>query len=277
MSEARKTGQPPDFGSGGGRSGGGGIGGAIGGILGNPEVREKLEKAGKRKLQGLLGKLLATIVDALDGDDDDDDDKPQPAPAPQPGSQPGTAPAPSPAPQPAPPSPEAEERRINGGHARLTGIRHKGPQGEEIKGERLREVRNGDNGPSDGWYAFDCTPTVDGQEFGPMPDSEAQRFPDAGGPRGYDRQTHPGVQGVRSWDGLTTKGDSGGHQVVRLTWDEELTAGSAELVHEGGNHGCTPRIKTVGARGRLTNLRFLAAGGVVIPVEPSTLNIGRQE
>lgn len=163
------------------------------------------------------------------------------------------------------------DKQIDGGHAGLTGINEKGPQGPAIKGERLREVRNGDNGPSDGWYAFDCTPTVNGEDLGPMPDSEAQSG------KQYDRQTNPEAQGIAAWDGSSTEGDSGGHQIVRLTWDDALTSGSAELVHEGGNHGCTPRIKTVGARGKLTNLRFLAAGGVKIPCRPSTLNIGRQE
>lgn len=165
----------------------------------------------------------------------------------------------------------SEQRRIDGGHAHMGMPREKGPQGAEVGGKRRREIEGGDNGPSDGWYPFDCTPTVGGVEFGPMPDSEAN----SGKP--YDRQTHPGVQGVPSWDEQTTSGDSGDHQIVRLSFDQELTQGSAELVHEGGNHGCTPRIKTVGARGRLTNIRFVAAGGVVIPCRPSSLNIGRQE
>lgn len=162
-------------------------------------------------------------------------------------------------------------RVIEGGRAHLTGIHERGPQGPAIKGERLREVRAGANGPADGWYAFDCTPLVEGKDLGPMPDSEAQ----SGKP--YDRQTNPEAQGIPSWDGTSTSGDSGSHQIVRLQFDAELRQGEAELVHEGGNHGCTPRIKTRSCWGRLTNLRFVAANGVVIPCDPSTLNIGRQE
>lgn len=261
-----KTGQPPQFSGGGG---GGGIKGALGELLDNDEVKAKLAKAGKRKLAGLLGKLVDAIGDLLDGDDDDDDDKKQEA-QPQPGTS-TPAPAPSTPSTPSTPAAPPALRRIEGGRAHLTGVHEQGPQGPEIKGERLREIRAGANGPSDGWYALDCTPKVEGEDLGPMPEREAR----SGKP--YDRQVNPEAQGILSWDESTSAGDSGGHQVVRLAWDDELTAGTAELVHEGGNHGCTPRIKTRGARGRLTNLRFLAAGGVVIPCEPSTLFIGRQE
>lgn len=167
----------------------------------------------------------------------------------------------------------SEQRIIAGGHAHMGMPREKGPQGQEIGGARRREVEGGDNGPSDGWYPYDCTPKdQSGVDFGPMPDSEVQAHPDDQ----YDRQTNPEMQGVPSWDGTTTSGTSGDHQVVRLAWDEELTAGGAELVHEGANHGCSGRIKTVGARGRLTNIRFDYKGGS-IPCRPSTLNIGRQE
>lgn len=149
------------------------------------------------------------------------------------------------------------DRKVAGGKAHLTGIKEKGPQGERIKGERLREVRNGDNGPSDGWYEFDCTPTdQDGEEFGPMPQGE---------------EVNPEFEGVPTFDGDPNT------QALRLTWEDNLTSGTADLVHEYANHGCTPRIKTVGARGKLTDLRFLAADGVVIHVKPGTLNIGRQE
>jgi hypothetical protein len=168
----------------------------------------------------------------------------------------------------------AEQRLIVGGRAHMGMPREKGPQGKEVGGARKREIEKGDNGPSDGWYPFDCTPKdQNGVDFGPMPNSEYQAHPNDQ----YDRQTNPEVEGVPSWDGKTTSGTSGDHQVVRLTWDEELTSGSAELVHEGANHGCTPRIKTRDARGKLVNLRFVAANGVVIPVSPSTLHIGRQE
>lgn len=156
------------------------------------------------------------------------------------------------------------DRRVAGGRAHLTGVNNKGPQGEPIKGERLREIRAGANGPSDGWYAFDCTPKdADGKDFGPMPESERSK-------PGTD-QVNPEFEGVPSFDGDPNT------QALRLQFDSELTEGTADLVHEYANHGCTPRIKTVGARGKLTNLRFVAAGGVEIPVEPSTLNIGRQE
>lgn len=172
-----------------------------------------------------------------------------------------------PAPVPPPPKekPKMSDRKVAGGKAHMTGINEKGPQGAPIKGERLREIRDrGDNGPSDGWYAFDCTPTdQNGKEFGPMPESEK------GKPA--EEQVNPEFDGVPTFDG------SENTQALRLTWDDELTSGSADLVHEYANHGCTPRIKTVGARGRLTGLRFLAADGVVIPVRPQTLNIGRQE
>lgn len=164
------------------------------------------------------------------------------------------------------------DRVITGGKAHITEIREKGPQGQALKGDRLREVRDrGANGPSDGWYAFDCTPNDGQADYGPMPESEANSG------KQYDRQTNPETQGTPSWDNSTTSGDSGGHQIVRLKWDDELTSGEAELVHEGGNHGCTPRIKSRSARGKLTNLRFEAANGVVIPVRPPTLHIGRQE
>lgn len=156
------------------------------------------------------------------------------------------------------------DRKIAGGKAHITGIHEKGPQGPALKGERLREVRDqGANGPSDGWYAFDFTPTdADGKEFGPMPASEQRKK--------AEDQVNPEFDGVPTFDGGEDT------QAARLEFDAELTAGTAELVHEYANHGCTPRIKTVGAQGKLTNLRFLAADGVVVAVSPSTLNVGRQ-
>lgn len=148
------------------------------------------------------------------------------------------------------------DRRVVGGKAHLTGIHEKGPQGPRVTGERLREVRSGDNGPSDGWYEFDCTPTdAEGREFGPMPEGA---------------EVNPEFEGVPTFDGDPST------QALRLqfTFTGE---GTAELVHEYANHGCTPRIKTVGARGQLVNLAFVAANGVRIPVEPSSINIGRQD
>jgi hypothetical protein len=154
------------------------------------------------------------------------------------------------------------ERRVAGGKAHLTGIKEKGPQGERIGGARLREIRGGDNGPSDGWYEFDCTPVdAEGKEFGPMPDSER-------GKPGTD-QVNPEFEGVPTFDGDAAT------QPLRLQFDYE-GEGSVDLVHEYANHGCTPRIKTRSARGKITNLRFVAAGGVEIPVEPSAINVGRQ-
>lgn len=158
---------------------------------------------------------------------------------------------------------------ITGGHARVTGIKEKGPQGPRVAGDRFREVIAGANAPHDAWLETDFTPNVNGRDLGPMPESEAQ----SGKP--YDRQTNPEAQGINAWDGSSTSGDSGNHQIARLVFDYE-GEGDVSLVHEGGNHGCTPRIKCIDATGTITNLRFVCFGGVEVTVSPSTIHVGRQ-
>lgn len=157
------------------------------------------------------------------------------------------------------------DRRIVGGTAKLTGALEGGRMGERVKGERLREIKRGDNAPHDCSLEFDCTPTdQEGDDFGPMPESEVSK-------RAEDRR-NPEFEGVEAWDG------SDSHQAVRLLFEYEGD-GSADLTNEYANHGCTPRIRVKTGpeeSGRLTNLRFVAAGGVVIPVRPDLINIGRR-
>lgn len=158
----------------------------------------------------------------------------------------------------------SEARRITGGRAVLTGVIEGGPQGTRIKGDRLREIKRGDNAPHDSFLEFDCTPhDAEGDDFGPMPESELGKRPE-------ERQ-NPEFEGVETFDGDPNT------QAVRLQFDYEGD-GSADLANEYANHGCTPRIRVrtpPDGGGRLTNLRFVAAGGVVIPVRPSSINIGR--
>lgn len=176
-------------------------------------------------------------------------------------------------PAPVPPprgEPMSEAKSIDGGRAHMGMPRYKGPQGQEIGGKRRREVEAGDNLPTDSWVPFDCTPTVGGKDCGPMPDSEVKAHPKP------EDQTNPDMQGVTSWDGKTTEGTSGDHQVVRLACDKHLDKGDVDVVHEYASHGCNGRFKFVDAEGYVDNIRFDYHGGS-IPCRPSRLNVGRQE
>ena len=153
-------------------------------------------------------------------------------------------------------------RRVAGGKAALTGIVEKGPQGQRVKGERLREIRNGANAPHDSWIEFDCTPEDQNSvPFGPMPE---------------------GAEVNPEWAGQPTFDGDPDTQPMRLLFDYEGD-GSADLVHEYANHGCTPRIRVKTGpeeSGRISNLRFVGPNygdgkPAVIPVRPSTVNVGR--
>lgn len=151
------------------------------------------------------------------------------------------------------------ERRIVGGTAKLTGCLEGGPSsGNRVTGARLREIKGGDNAPHDAYLEFDCTPVDEsGKEFGPMPEGATE---------------NPEFAGIPTFDGDPST------QALRLLFDYEGD-GSCDLAHEYVNHGCTPRIRVKtgpDGKGKISNLRFVAAGGVEIPVRPGSINIGRQ-
>lgn len=157
------------------------------------------------------------------------------------------------------------DRTIAGGTAKLTGALEGGRQGKRITGKRLREIKNGDNAPHDCSLEFDFTPVDEtGDDFGPMPEEENSK-------KAEDRR-NPEMDGVPSWDG------SESHQVARLTFDYE-GGGSCDLTNEYANHGCTPRIRVKQGpeeQGVISNLRFVCANGVEVPVRPDRINVGRQ-